>query len=668
MRKRNTRQVSRKLTSAARPRIAGGGKQDWSRIRLACVAVLFGLVWAALWGRAWYVQVYTGPMLADKAERQHKATELIAGKRGEISDRNGRLLARSVEQKSVFVRPVEIENAEAVAITLAPILHMPPKALARRIRGKRKFVWLARKVGDKAAHAIRDAGIAGVYLTTEYGRQYPNSQLAGKLLGFVGIDDKGLEGVELAFDSYLTGQSSRQVVQRDAAGRRLYLYGSERDASLEGRDITLTIDSQIQFFAEEALAEAVASFGASWGGAVVVDVASGDIMAWAEYPSFNPNAYRGYSPAQWRNRIATDALEPGSILKPFLIAAALEEGTANPDSLYFCENGKWRLHGVKIRDTHKSDWLPVSKVLRYSSNIGVAKIGLELGATKYREYLVRLGFGQRTGVPVHGESGGILRPANLWREVDLANAAFGQGLAVTPLQVAQAYLCLANGGVKKTLRLIKKKDVEGTEVRVFSEKTAENVLTMLRDVVEKDGTGTSARIPGMVVGGKTGTAQKASPEGGYGGEYMASFVGVVPANKPRFVTVVMVDEPQSNHYGSTVAAPVFRNIAMRSLAYLGELPEYSPEELSVVSAGTGKGGPTEVRRGVNSVMLAEETHIPDVCGKSLRKALETYARKGIIPVISGQGLIVTRQVPPAGTTWKNAGENRRHTLFVSEQS
>ncbi|UZP67290.1 penicillin-binding transpeptidase domain-containing protein [Desulfovibrio mangrovi] len=652
----------------AQQRVSG---RDWGRFRLGVVGAFFCVVWFALWCRAFYVQIYRGPEFAAKATRQHLAPELVTGRRGSILDRNGQVLARSVASKSVFVRPVEIANPAEAARLLASALDMPLSTVRSKIQERRRFTWIARKISDRAAVTIKEARMSGIYLSTDYSRAYPNRQLAGRLLGFVGMDDQGLEGIELTQDEQLMGQDSKYVVQRDAAGRRLYLNGPERDPSIDGLDVRLTLDAQIQFFAEEALAEAVTSFEASWGGALMVDVESGDILAWAEYPPFNPNAYNRYSPSQWRNRIAADALEMGSTIKPFLVASALEEGKITPDSLYYCENGRWQLHNVRIKDTHKNEWLPVEKILRYSSNIGSAKIGLDLGAATYYSYLTRLGFGEKTGMPVRGEAYGILRPAKRWQEVDLANAAFGQGFSATMLQLAQAYVCLANGGVRKPLRVLADSPAHGSSERVFSEKTASTVLSMLRGVVEEDGTGRAARIPGISVGGKTGTAQKASPQGGYGDKYTGSFVGLIPAESPRYVLMVVVDEPVKNHYGSVIAAPAFRQIAMRSMAYMGTLPDtgegtaFAGVEEPVVNKVVP--GVSEIRRDVSRTALADDSTVPDVRGKSLRWAVEAFARKGIIPTLQGEGLFVKKQSPQPGTPWSKNG-SQKYILWLSERS
>ena len=314
---------------------------DWGKARIAAVVAIFCVLWLGLWGRAWYLQMIEGPRLADKARRQHMATELVTGKRGMIMDRNGQVLARSVEARSVYARPQEIQDFLTMANTLGPILGIEPQKLYDEFsKTKRRFVWVRRKVDDYTAEAVRKAGLPGIGLSKEYDRVYPFKHLAGQLLGFVGVDDKGLEGLERSLDDRLAGTPTRMVVQRDAMGRRFYLHEEGKD-ELRGEDLMLTLDVQLQFIAEEAVARAARDFDARWSGALVVDVPSGDILAWAQYPFFNPNTYRQSSPMIYRNRLASDALEPGSTFKPFVMASALQERKINRNTAIDCENGKW---------------------------------------------------------------------------------------------------------------------------------------------------------------------------------------------------------------------------------------------------------------------------------------------------------------------------------------
>lgn len=645
---------------------------DWGVWRINAVAVVFVCLWGALWCRAWYLQMLDGPRLADKARRQYMASELVAGKRGMIMDRNGQVLARSVECRSVYARPHEITDVVHTANVLGPLLHIPPQELYETLTNtSRKFVWLSRKVDDQTAEAVRKADLLGIGFSREYDRVYPFKQMAGQLLGFVGMDDKGLEGVERALDSQLVSISTRQLVQRDAMGRRFYLH-SEGQAQPTGKDITLTLDVQVQFFAEEGIARAVEEYGASWGGVLVVDVPTGDIMAWAQYPFFNPNAYREYTPVQYRNRLAADALEPGSTFKPFLMATALQEKKVDRETAIDCENGKWETRTITIRDTGRYGILPAHKVMRYSSNIGMAKIGLHVGTRTFHKYLSQLGFGQRTGVPV-AESKGILRQPRDWGEADLISTSFGQSISVTVLQLAQAYLTLVNGGVYKPLRLVldENAQVDESYQRVFSESVTRQVMSMLRDVVEEDGSGRAARIHGVRVAGKTGTAQKADRRAGtYGKGRMASFVGFVPADNPRYLVLVTVDEPVRNQYGGVVAAPVFQQVASRTMLYKGYLPDVVFAEAAKVKPGNAlqrvRGyktahapeplfmAETQTSRAYHTLpghLSKASALVPNVVGKSVRNAVELFARGGIVPQLKGQGLRVVRQSPPAGSQW-----------------
>lgn len=667
-----TRSLSRPKRTASANRVSAPQMRDWSRVRFLCVAVCLAVVWCSLWGRAYSLQVVDTRNLSGRALRQHNTSELVTGRRGKILDRDNRVLASTLAIKSVFVRPYEVESSYTVSVRLARILGVDPKFIRKKIKKGRNFVWIKRKIDDKTAAAIKKQGLKGVYLQTEFGRVYPNKMLSGNLLGYVGIDEKGLAGIEYAFNKTLTGSSSKFVVQRDAVGRRLFLQGAGETTPLKGDNVNLTIDSEIQFFAEQAVENAVNTYDAKWGGAMVVDVASGDILAWAQAPMFNPNVFGQYSSSQRRDRIAQDAFEMGSTIKPFLMAAALEENIIEPDTLFFCENGKWKLHNVRIRDTKKMQWLTAQKVLTYSSNIGTAKIGLELGATKYRDYLVRLGFGKKSALPLAGQSSGILRPLNRWTQVDLANAAFGQGFASTLPQLAEALLVLANGGVRKPLRLVKnfslnEEVLKENSQRVFSEETAHEVLKMMQDVVDT-GTGKSAAISGVSIGGKTGTAQKAKRSGGYGSKYTASFIGLVPALKPRFITLVVVDEPAKNHYGSKVAAPAFKEIAMRYMALNGTLPDFEKSRLlasATPSTLTPQYG--ERRFDVGSKPQASGNSVPDLRGRSIRFAMEVYARQGIIPSVKGSGAFVKKQKPAAGAKW-SVGSKQQYILWLSEQS
>lgn len=663
--------------------------KDWPALRISMVICLFCVLWAGLWVRAWHLQMIEGPKLADRAKKQHTTSELVSGKRGVIYDRNGQVLARSVEVRSVYARPGEVEDCHSTAAALAPILGIPEKKLADELAtSRKKFIWLKRKIDDAAADAVRRANLAGIGLSREYERFYPFKHMAGQLLGFVGLDDRGLEGLERALDSRLGAMPVRQIVQRDAMGRKFYLREAGQDQPT-GEDISLTLDMQIQFMAEEAVARAAKEYDARWAGALVVDTQNGDILAWAQYPFFNPNAYREAAPQAYRNRLASDALEPGSTFKPLVMAIALQEKKVTPNTLINCEGGQWTNKKTTIRDTSVRGILPASKVMRYSSNIGMAKIGLSLGARDFYKHLRELGFGEYSELPI-ASSRGILRQPRDWSEADIMSASFGQSVSVTALQMAQAYLTLVNNGMYKPLRLLRE-DSGVTEApqRVFSEKTVREVIDMMRDVVEEgDGTGKRARVEGVEIAGKTGTAQKADTRAkAYGARRLASFVGFFPAREPRYLIYVLVDEPTVNPYGGIVAAPAFKFVASRLLTYTGMLNEIK------TTAQAEKSVPGKRVRGLKLASAPEQpwtagraqaaaategmrlpghlarasSLVPDVKGKSVRNAVELFARAGIVPELKGSGNRVIRQTPPPGAPWPEADKNVNCILWLSER-
>jgi cell division protein FtsI (penicillin-binding protein 3) len=694
------------------------------------VGIVFSLLWLSLWARAYYLQIVMGPEYADRAKRQHTTSEIVNGARGSIMDRNGNVLAQSVDCRSVYANPHLVRDKQGAAARLAEALNDSPGRILSLLNEKRQFVWIARKLNHHTADAIKSLNLPGISLESEFERMYPYKHLAGQLLGFVNIDDKGVEGLEKSLDDRLAGRSVSRQVERDAAGRRLMTREADDGGNLRGQDVRLSIDLQVQFIAEEALAESVNRYGAKWGGCLVVDVPGGEILAWAQYPFFDPNNARGAAPTDRRNRLATDMLEQGSTIKSFLIASALEEKAVTPSTEINCEKGVWKLRNTVLHDTHPYSRLTVAKILHVSSNIGAAKIGLKLGAPKYHGYLARLGFGEPTGLPLAGEARGIVRAAKKWTEVDLANASFGQSFSATLIQMAQAYLCLAGNGEKRALRLLlDERETAGAAQggrgegassaatqespgarpaapavddgavrpgeRIFSPETTRTVRAMMRDVVEEDGgTGKAARIDGMDVGGKTGTAQKAARSGGYGKERVGSFVGMAPIDAPRYLILVLLDEPGAAQYGGVIAAPVFRHVATKVLAYHGMLPDAAeaaargnaeaatrkeagkkPTRNAVAAAPAGNGVPPATAAasspGGSPLPAAGrpgETAgaVPSVLGLSMRSAVEVFAAQGIVPIIRGKGGVVVRQSPESGMFWPDG--KRECVLWLEERT
>lgn len=696
--RRNTqRKTAQSLNNERRPWSDWWQSIDWGRVRFQSVALMFMMLWGALWVRAGYLQLYDGEFLAEKARRQYTKIEVVAGKRGSIMDRNGTIMARSVECRSIYINPRAVKDQEHVITALSSILNLPAEQLAPKFATGRSFEWIARKVNDANAETIAQLGLPGVGLVKEEERLYPLKQVAGQLLGFTNVDGAGLEGLERALDKDLSGLATRRVVMRDASGRRFYV--SDEEAP-KGQDVRLTLDTQVQFIAEEALEEAVRAQGAKWGGAMVVEVQSGEILAWAQYPFFNPNAYSQFSASVYRNRLALDAVEPGSTLKPLIAACAMQEGLVNKDTVFPTENGVWVTKMATIRDDGRVyKELPLRKIISLSSNIGMAKVSMALGSQKGHRYLSMLGFGQPAPLPV-AQSKGILRKARDWSEIDLMATGFGQSLSVTTVQMAQAYLTIGNEGAYKPLRLMMDETTEAsnTQQNVFSPRVSREVLAMMREVVE-EGTGTRAQIPGMTVAGKTGTSQKANGKGVYGDERTASFVGFVPAEKPKYLVVIMIDEPQKTRYGGVIAAPVFKNVLSRTLAYHGTAIQMdnSPNPLATVAAAEPKAAKNAARKkgakgaAVQTVALAQpekqedqgevrqnlqvegskkntaSARVPDVVGKSVRGAVETFIQQGIMPVVRGEGATVVRQAPEAGAEWGQDKDSKEYVLWVSER-
>jgi cell division protein FtsI (penicillin-binding protein 3) len=413
-------------------------KTDVVRLKLVFVAFVFASLWLALWCRAGYVQLFLGPTLSAAAGKQNLATEFELGERGRIYASNNALLATSVESKSVYASPVEIQNPTRTAQVLAQILGAPRKNLQRDLSSREGFVWVKRQIDDAEAQALAQANLPASTSPANSAACIPTGTWpAGARLRGCGRQGPG-RGREL-FDERMAGGRAKFVVQRDASGRRLYLDDEGREMNIRGQDVRLTIDTVVQDAAEQALADAVTRFNGRSGMAMVVRVETGDILALAHYPFFNSNIPRQTKPAVRRNRAALDIYEPGSTMKPFLFASALENKVVDPNKVFDCENGKWTLRGKTIRDTHPYRWLSANRVLRYSSNIGTAKIGLALGAQPYYNTLRGLGFGERPGLGLPSESPGILRQAKEWTEFDLAAMSFGQGIGVTSLQMAKAY-------------------------------------------------------------------------------------------------------------------------------------------------------------------------------------------------------------------------------------
>jgi cell division protein FtsI (penicillin-binding protein 3) len=633
--------------------------------RLGIAQILFLTLILVIGGRAVQLQVLQGDKLMLLGKRQHRGEWIVLPKRGALFDRSGEPLALSMESQSVYARPRRIQDPQELSQALARILGMRAAEVKEKITAAKPFVWVRRQVSSAEAEKVQTLNAEGIGMFYEPNRHYPQGQLAGQVIGFVGRDSEGLEGVELRYNDFIRGETGSSVAERDALGRRVLVEGVEGLRIPPGSDLHLTLDTAIQHMAEKELEASIEKYRAKAGVAIVVEPFTGEVLALANYPSFDPNNYSKHSAEQRRNRAVTDSFEPGSTFKTILAAAALEEGVVGKDDLFYCEMGKYSYAGRIIHDTHPHGWLPFSKILQVSSNIGFTKVADKLKKDRFFAYIKKFGFGEITGIDVPGEVPGILRKPEQWAAIDLATHGFGQGISTTPMQLVMAYAAIANGGFLMRPYLMRRAVGPNGEVvsenrphvvrRVISEKTSALMASMLRDVTSEGGTGAMAHIEGFEVAGKTGTAQKADPvNGGYAAKKrVASFVGFVPANKPRLVALVLIDEPEVNVYGGVVAAPAFRNIARGALRHLA----VAPQELAPIPEA-----PSQPEIAVRHVAKKPQIKMvdpsaeaaPDFVGLSLREVLEKAQALNLKVRFQGNGYVV-KQSPAAGDRWNDEG-------------
>jgi cell division protein FtsI (penicillin-binding protein 3) len=633
--------------------------------RLAVAKILFAALFLLIGGRAVQLQVLQGDKLMRLGQRQHLKEWIVLPKRGAVFDRAGEPLALSMESQSVYVRPHRIQEPEKLAQSLARILNIRAAEVREKITADKPFVWVRRQVSSAEAEKVQALNAEGLGMFYEPNRHYPQGQLAGQLIGFVGRDSEGLEGLELKYNEYVRGETGSSMTERDALGRRVLVQGVEGLHIPPGSDIHLTLDTSIQHMAEKELEASILKYRAKAGVAVVVEPFTGEVLALANYPSFDPNQYAKQTAEQRRNRAVTDSFEPGSTFKTILAAAALEEGVVGKDDLFYCEMGKYPFAGKIIHDTHPHGWLPFSKILQVSSNIGFTKVAEKLKKDRFFKYIEKFGFGEPTGIDVPGEVSGLLRKPDKWSAVDLATHGFGQGLSATPMQLVMAYAAVANGGFLMRPYVMRRAVSAKGEVvleneprvvrRVISQKTATLLASMLRDVTTEGGTGMMANVDGFDVAGKTGTAQKADPvHGGYAAKKrVASFVGFVPANQPRLVALVLIDEPEVNVYGGVVAAPVFRNIAQGALRHLAVAPQ-SPAPIPATLAQPDPVVRQALKRSRPQAAEVAAEAAPDFVGLSLREVLEKAQSLKVKVRLQGSGYVV-KQSPAAGDRWNDDG-------------
>jgi cell division protein FtsI (penicillin-binding protein 3) len=632
------------------------------KLRLGAAGIFFVVFFLAVALRAFQLQILDGDKLRQLGEKQHLKEMIVLPKRGTIFDRAGEPLALSLEGKSVYARPRRIKEPKRVAPGLAQALGADSADIAQKLASEKSFVWLKRQVSPKEAERVEALSVDGVGVYVEPNRYYPQGQLAAQIVGFVGRDSQGLEGVELRYDGYLRGESGSSVVERDALGRRVLVQGVETLQIPPGSDLQLTIDTSIQHLAERELEATATKYRAKAGVAIVVDPFTGEILALANYPYFNPNNFTRQSSNQWRNRAVTDSFEPGSTFKTILAAAALEEGVVGKEDLFYCENGKYAYAGKIIHDTHEHGWLPFAKIIQYSSNIGVTKVAEKLGKERYSKYIEKFGFGQPTGVDLPGEAVGLIRRPDKWAAIDLATHAYGQGISVTPMQLVMGYGAVANGGILMRPFVVRRATGPDGRVlwenqphvvrRAISESTARTLTSILKGVADEGGTGVLASVEGFEVAGKTGTAQKAE-HGVYTKKRVASFVGFVPADEPRLVMAVILDEPEASVYGGTVAAPAFRNIAAATLQRLAVAPDKAAPAAPpapLLHEAALKLPPKSER----AARVESDADVPDFIGLSLREAVEKARALNIKVEMRGNGYVV-KQSPLPGAAWNKNG-------------
>ena len=638
------------------------------KARMYVIGACFALSFGVLIVKAVSFQLVDTKKLEKVAFRQYRTAVREATRRGEILDARGRQLAVSVATSSLYADPKRIKDVNFISKKLAYILKDSVKKFKKKLSLPRRFVWLKRWAEQKNSEAVLKLNVEGIYSLTEHKRSYPHSTLASVILGAVGLDGQPLGGLEYHYNEYLSASKlSDGEYKRDAKGR-IYFNPDVESLGETPSKITLTVDKTIQFITENALKNAVEKSKAKSGTAIVLEPNTGQVLAMAVYPDFDPNNFRKFPLARWRNRTITDAFEPGSTFKAVIMAQVLENGLAKNDDIINCENGAWEVAGGVVSDSHPMDKLTFQEVIKYSSNIGASKIGLKLGREGLFEAAKKFGYGEKSGIDLPAESKGILANPSKWSDLQEVTFSFGQGISATPLQIANSFAVFANGGVLMEPYIVQKiesndgdiKHIPRIKRRVISRATADIMKEDLRLVVEGDGTGGNASSLEYEVAGKTGTAQKAkiNMRGYDDGKYFSSFVGFAPVSNPKIVVFVGIDEPEGKYYGGEVAAPGFKRIVEDTLHYL----KVPAEKLMVADEDeSDEDGPTllagnnteltrkPIRAGKNRWIL------PDWRGKTMRSVLESIGNIPIDVKFKGSGKVI-KQIPNPGSIVKKGGK------------
>jgi cell division protein FtsI (penicillin-binding protein 3) len=647
------------------------------------------LIAALVIGRAVQIQIIGNDRLDNMTQRQFSSHVLIRPRRGIITDRNGEPLAVNVERQSLAADPSRIQNRKTLARLLSKATNISYSRLLSRLKGKREFVWIKRHLSEAELGRLKSFGIIdsagdlspGLWMVNESQRVYPHGELAAHVLGSVNLDSEGLEGVELWADDKLQGKVVSVQAVKDALGRPAFLDAVAAKDVKDGEPVNLTIDASLQFAVEQELKASVSKTGSRSGTAIVMNAVTGEILALANEPSFNPNQ-KGSRPEVRRNRAVTDGYEPGSTMKPVLLATALSHGFRLTDRIYG-EKGSFVVQGHRISEaeTHERfEWLTLKRIIQVSSNVGAAKLALKLGADRFLEGLRMFGFGARTGLGFPGEISGVVPPRKNWKPLRTANIGFGQGVLVTPMQMVRAYAAFLNGGwlVQPTLL---KGDFDGFKPeppkRILSQNVADQVVEALASVTQEGGTGEKAVLPGYEVAGKTGTAQEVDPATGrYSrSRYVASFIGSAIRVQPKLVIFASLDDPKTSYYAAETAAPLFReilNAAVTRFSIPGK-PELAPhpvaeirDELRLSLAKVVAPSPDAARltlwKGGTSPDGSVQYRMPDLGGMTAREALRTLTGHPFRVELHGSG-VVKSQSPDEG---KPISENAIVHLHLSE--
>ena len=632
----------------------------WIKVRLYVSVSLLAALFVVYGFCAFNLQVRQVAHFKALAEAGYARDIELQPMRGRILDRRGEVLAASVEVDSVHCNPRLIGGAAApLSERLAPILAMEKKELERRLSEGRYFSWVKRRISPEEAQRVRALQIPGLFVAKESRRYYPHRALGGALLGWAGVDGVGQEGIELAFDRAMRGERTEVAGMQDALGRQLFPSGLGDTSAQKGHDVETTLDRFLQFRLEQALEKGVATHHAKAGTAVLLDVQSGEIYAMAAVPSVNPNAPNEGRQKGVRNRAVTDPFEPGSTMKTFTLAGALEARAIGENDHWYCENGHFQVGPATIHDAESIGNATTTEVLAKSSNICVAKIAAKLGRVRLHDMLLRFGFARPTAVDLPGERSGQVRASDRMGPVETATMAFGQGLTATPLQVAAAYAAIADGGVWHRPHVLRRvldrngglvAQGEKSDRQVISPELAATLRKFLYAVTQPGGTAEHIHVPGYRFAGKTGTAQKVDPATRrYSSDHWASsFVGFAPLAEPRLALFVMVDEPQGVHFGSMVAAPVFAEVMSEALRWLGVAPEEQQPMKPPVASPVVPTGATLPLDGtaVSERPAAGKKRVPNFVGLSMAEALKLALKEGLRVEVRGSGVAVSQSPPP----------------------